>query len=91
MSTTYTLSLISTAAIKDDVGPLLGHKNLWRVECGEKVVAYCVDKALADRIAHEDMYRPTVGGTGNLFAFPSGDEPIALCIGTINVMLKKSE
>ncbi|WP_460160744.1 hypothetical protein [Pseudomonas sp. S2_B10] len=91
MSTTYTLSLISSAAIKDDVGPLLGHKNLWRVECGEKVVAYCVAKDLADRIAHEDLYRVTESGSGNMFAFPSLDAPVALCIGTVNALLRKAE
>jgi len=89
MSTTYALTLVAATAIKDDVGLLAGHKNLWQVDYQGKLVAYCVDKSLADRIAQEDMYRPTIGGTGNLFAYPSTDAPVALCIGTVNAALKK--
>lgn len=90
MSITYTVSLISTAAIEDDVELLAGRKDLWRVECDQKVVAYCVDKSLADRIAHDNLYRPTQGGFEGLFAFPSTDAPIALCVGSVNAMLRKA-
>ncbi|WP_416739073.1 hypothetical protein ACM1ZW_19630 [Pseudomonas sp. NFX71] len=91
MTVTYTLTLIAASAINDDVSLLAGHKNLWRVDCQGKLVAYCVDKSFADRIAEEDMYRPTIAGTGNLFAYPSTDAPVALCIGTVNLALMQSE
>jgi len=87
--TTYTLSLVSMDSIKDDVEQLSGHKHLWRVECEGDVIAYCIDKALADRIA-ELQYSRAIGATGNLFSYPSADAPIALCVGAINEMLRAS-
>jgi hypothetical protein len=91
MSITYGLTLIAAKAIKDDVGLLAEHENLWQVDYQGKLVAYCVSKGLADRIVQEDMYRPTHGGAGNLFAFPSTEAPIALCIGTVNARLRQAE
>lgn len=47
----YTLDLIAVSSIKDDISPLVGAKDVWRVTSDGSLVAYCADKALADRIA----------------------------------------
>jgi hypothetical protein len=88
---TYTLELVSTSSIKEDVSRLAGHKDLWRVTCGVSLVAYCADKGLADRIAHGDFYRPTISPTGNLFSYPSSDSPQAICVGTTNTLLHEDD
>lgn len=92
MSATYTLSHVTASSIKEDVDPLLGHELLWRVECENTVVAYCVDKSLADRIASENLYSGIAASrTGNLFSYPSRDAAIAVCVGVVNKRLMDSD
>jgi hypothetical protein len=88
---TYTLELVSASSIKEDVSPLAGHKDLWRVTYGVSLVAYCAEKGLADRIAHGNLYRPTISSTGNLFSYPSSDSPQAICVGTTNTLLLEDD
>lgn len=87
----YTLDLISASAIKDDISPLDGIKDLWRVTSSGTLVAYCVDKKLADRIAHGNLYRSTVNPRGTLFSYPSVGSVEALCVGITNAMLHEDD
>ncbi|MDR7056389.1 hypothetical protein J2W70_003770 [Pseudomonas koreensis] len=88
--TTYTLSHVSIESIKDDVEQLSGNSYLWRVECEGEVIAYCIEKAFADRITDLPYIR-AVRPTGTLFAFPSTDAPVAICVGAINELLRQSK
>lgn len=85
---TYTVSLISAESIKDDVKLLAGHKNLWCVEREGRVLAYCVDKGFVDRVT-DLSFSLSVDSTGNFFAYPSVEEPVALCTGAVNALLRK--
>ena len=85
--TTYTLSLVSAEAIKDDIEFLVGHKHLWRVEREGKVVAYCIDKAFADRIVELSYATSASDGTGHLFPYPSAGSAVAMCVGAVNSLL----
>jgi hypothetical protein len=88
---TYTLELVAASSIKEDVSKLGGHKELRRVTYGVSLVAYCTEKGLADRIAHGNLYRPTISSTGNLFPYPSSDMPKAICVGTTNTLLHEDD
>lgn len=87
----YTLELVATSAIMEDVSSLADHDHLWRVTSGISLVAYCIDKSLADRIAHNDLYRPTISVKSNLFCYPSSSDPRAICVGTTNALLRKDD
>ena len=88
---TYTLELVSASSVREDISSLAGHKHLWRVTHGVSLVAYCAEKVLADRIARDNLYRPTVSTTGNLFSYPSNDSPLAICVGTTNMLLHQDD
>ena len=86
----FTLDLISASSIEDDIAPLNGCKNLWRVTSEGVLVAYCADKSVADRIAHGNLYRVTIG-TRQLFSYPSAENPVAMCVGTTNALLREDD
>lgn len=88
---TYKISQVETATIQDDIELLIGHSHLWRVECNGRLAAYCVDKALADRIANENLYRTTISPTGTLFSYPSPETAVAVCVGTVNTLLRDTD
>ena len=88
--TTYNLSLVSTDSIEENIEPLLGHKHLWRVQHEGQVIAYCVERSFAERVTQMD-FRPAVIPTGHLFAYPSVEAAVAMCVGMINQSLKRTE
>lgn len=87
----YAIELIPASSVKDGISPLGDVKDVWRVTSDGDVVAYCLDKALADRIARHNLYRPRGNPFRAFVVYPSPESPTAMCVGLTNFLLHQDD